>query len=516
MEAILKQFWGTPGGVRSPGAGLSLLLALPVAAVAWLIVRGWGLYALGGFLLAGVYLFVLARWQRGVYGLFIYLPFSGAVTLALLPWRGPAALNPVLYKDWLFVLPAYFCFLGALFQRRVQRPPVGRLVTSLLGGLGLLVIAQMANPGVPTATVALIGAKVWLLYLPLYVLGAALVTTRGELTRLLRLLVVLAAVPCAVGIAEYAMAQVFGYHEVMEAIYGASAAAATQDFTMREVGAGWIERIPSTFSFVTQFFSFTLAMMVPCYALGRMDPSARWRRFGHWMLVLTITAGLLSGSRAAFVFVPFLLVLMYGLDRGPRGLLRAGGYVAALVAAGFAVSRVTAVALYEHISDLSGAYAQDTAYGALMHAIATSPMGSGTGTNTGPARYAFDRPELFTPIENYYAKVVYELGIPGLLLIWLLFAALIWPGLSMRRRLCDPGLRACAAALVAFLIALTLYSFKGWFIDLDPVNVYFWVFAGLLVRLPHLQDSGGLRHEQPARGLDGAACWKVTATVEGR
>jgi hypothetical protein len=28
-----------------------------------------------------------------------------------------------------------------------------------------------------------------------------------------------------------------------------------------------------------------------------------------------------------------------------------------------------------------------------------------------------------------------------------------------------------------------LNSFKGWLIDLDPVNVYFWLFAGMLLKM---------------------------------
>jgi hypothetical protein len=479
---------------KTSGLLLAILLSVPVA---WLIVRGWGLAAVGGFALTVFYFIILARWQRGVYGLLVYLPFSGAVALALYPWNGPEALNPVLYKDWLFALPAYAGFFGACILRRTPWPRLGRLPSALLLGLTLLVGVQMANPGVPSMMVALIGAKVWLFYLPLYVLAAAMITTRRELIVLLRLLVVLAVIPCVVGIVEYLLAQMLEYRSVMEAIYGVAAQTATQEFTVREIGSGLIERIPSTFTFVAQYFGFTLAMIVPCYALGRMDSSSRWRRFAQGMLMIAVLAGLLSGARAAFVFVPLLLALMYTLDRGIAGLFRVGMYSAGVLAAGFAVSWVTAVALYEHVSDLFTFYARGTAYNLLIEAITTTPLGNGTGTNTGPARYAFNRPELFNPIENYYAKATYELGIPGLLLVLAIFGALILTGLKAHRRIAEPGLRSCSAALIAFLIAVTLYNFKGWIIDLDPFNVYFWVFAGIAVRLPGVEigeRSRQLRH----------------------
>jgi O-antigen ligase len=128
-----------------------------------------------------------------------------------------------------------------------------------------------------------------------------------------------------------------------------------------------------------------------------------------------------------------------------------------------------------------------------VHSLTSSWLGHGTGTNTGAARYAIDRPELFFSIENFYAKVAFELGIAGLLLVCVLFAVLIWQGWKAQKKIQDAGLRSCAASLTAFLIVLTLYSFKGSFIDLDPLNVYFWLFAGLLARLPTLDPRAGFR-----------------------
>jgi len=473
---------------RLAGAGLILALALATLATGLLIVRGWGPAAGGGFLLLVLSLCILARWQRGVYGLLGYLPFAGTVTLALHPWEGPAVFNPVLYKDWLFVVPAYLGFLAAMILRRERAIKLGGLPSALLLAFGVLVLAQMANPGVPNVLSGLIGAKVWLLYLPLYVLAAALVASRRDLVFFLRFLVVLTAIPCAVGIVEYVLAQFLGYQELMESVYGDVATLATQGFVYFEVGGGLLVRIPSTFSFVTQFFGYTLAMLVPCYAVWRMDPSARWRRLGKWMLGVVAVTSFLSGARAAFLFVPLLLALTYGLDRGFSGVVRVGPYLAGVIFGALVISRIAAIDLYQHVIELFGDYARDTAYGELAQALASAPLGMGTGTNTGAARYAFSDPSKFAILENYYAKATYELGIPGLLILWCLFGALIWRGFQARRQLRDPGLRACSAAFLAFLITMALNSFKGWLVDLDPINVYFWVFSGVLAKLPYLDS----------------------------
>ena len=482
------------GQPRLAGVGLFLLILLFTLTVSWLILRGRGFTAAGVLALSIFYLMILTRWQHGVYGLLVYLPFAGLVTLALYPWEGPPLLNPVLYKDWLFVLPAYFGFLASVVMRRERFPHLARLPSRLLLALSVLVIAQTANPHVANFLMALIGTKVWLLYIPLYFLTAALLVSRRQLIFLLRLMLVVAIVPCAIGIAEFALGRIYGHQTVLEAVYGTLAPEAQQSFGVYEVGGGLLPRgIPSTFTFVTQFFGYLFSMLVACYAAWRTDPSPRWRRLGHYMLIFVALNALLTGARTAFIFVPLLLLLAFGLDRGLGGVLRGVALAGGMLGGALLLLSMRAIGLFEHVADLFVTYAQGTAYELLVQALISAPLGNGTGTNTGPARYALPDPASFSALENYYAKAVYELGVPGFLLILALFGVLIWQGFRIRRRLQDPALRPYAAALVAFFIAVALNSFKGWLIDLDPVNVYFWMFAGVLAKLPHLDSrSGGL------------------------
>ncbi|HEX2715394.1 MAG TPA: hypothetical protein VHM88_24705, partial [Candidatus Acidoferrales bacterium] len=298
------------GQPRLAGVGIFLLILLFTLAVGWLILRGHGLAAVGALAVSFLYLLILARWQHGVYGLLVYLPFAGLVTLAFYPWEGPPLLNPLLYKDWLFVVPAYLGFLMGVVTRRERFPQLERLPSRLLLALSVLVIAQAANPGVANLTMALIGIKVWLFYFPLYFLTAALLASRQQLIFLLRLMLVVAIVPCVVGIMEFALGRFYGHLTVMEAVYGTMAPEAQQGFTVYEVGGGLLPRgTPSTFTFVTQFFGYLLSTLVACYAVWRTDPSPRWRRLGLFMLIFVALNALLTGARAAFLFVPLLLLL---------------------------------------------------------------------------------------------------------------------------------------------------------------------------------------------------------------
>ena len=485
---------------RLADGALFLALALFGLAGCWMILGGRGYLVVAALPLSALLLMILVRWQRGVYALLAYIPVAGVVTLSLSPWQGWPLLHPVLYKDWLFVLPAYLGYLASLVLRRERLPRLPPSVTLSLLALSLIVLAQAANPGIPNVLTALIGTKVWLFYIPLFLLAYSLVTSTRSLWHLFRLFVVLSILPCAFGIAEYVLSQSLGYAATMDAIYGASAAQATQEYTYFQVGGGILPRIPSTFTFVSQYFGFTLAMLVPCYVVWLSDPSLRWRKLARWVLLLVTVASFLSGARSAFVFVPLLLALMYGLDRGLAGAARAALYICASLLGMLSLARITVVGLFEHVSELLGNYAVDTAYGGLHQAITSMPLGSGTGTNTGPARYAFDRPEFFVAIQNYYAKAAYELGIPGLILVCAVLAILLREGFRARRYLRSSPLRVPACAILAFLLTMALNSFKGWLLDLDPINVYFWVFAGVLAKLSYLH----LAEPAPALFPDGS------------
>ena len=86
--------------------------------------------------------------------------------------------------------------------------------------------------------------------------------------------------------------------------------------------------------------------------------------------------------------------------------------------------------------------------------------------------------------ESWWVKVILELGVPGLLLFAALLGWLVVRAYRAHRAVRDPRLIAVSAALLGFVIWVVLYLTKGPAIDLDPVNVYFWLFAGVLLRLP--------------------------------
>jgi len=141
--------------------------------------------------------------------------------------------------------------------------------------------------------------------------------------------------------------------------------------------------------------------------------------------------------------------------------------------------------LFGVVSELGLSYLTDVQLAEFRQALAATWLGFGTGTDTNPARFALtEEPRLF--LENYYAKTVVELGVMGLVALLVLFAAILLQGRASLHRTKDTALRAYAVAILSFLIIAMFNAWKASYLDIDPLNVYFWLYAGILMRLPTL------------------------------
>jgi len=460
-------------------------------------------FAVGAVFLLSVWLVAILDWRRMVYGLLLLAPFTGIPILL----SGHNSLTLVL-KDVLFVVPLYVS-LFLLHPREVKSAHVPGLLSAALGFLTVLVLGQTLNPGVTVMLAALIGVKVWLFYLPLIYVMAAMIRRPADHIRLLRLMTVLALVPSAVGLLQWFLSLSIGYREAMQWFYGAAAKEATQGFSEFDYG-GKFYRIPSTFSFVTQYYGFLLSMTVVSYIARRVDPSRKWRRFAGLVFYTVIVASFLAGSRQAYLFTPVTVIALYLLDGRLKGVAAAIVLVPVLVYGALDLGGVDPLEVLGVTGELTGRYGQEFVLESPERALEIVPFGMGTGADTGPARYAF--PNQFLPsfslplnIESYYTKSIVELGFPGLIAVFGIFGTLIAVGLRARSMLRTPALKTTAAAYTAFVMVMAINSIKGYAIDIDPINIYFWMFAGVLCKLPYLEMAEAARPQRAAAPLRGVA-----------
>jgi hypothetical protein len=460
-----------------------------------------GLMALSGLVSWAA---ILRDWKLGPLLLVLFLPFAGAIILLT-----TGSVLAHLAKDLLFVVPLYLSFLiRGISRRNLQYPPF--LVLALLL-LATIVVAQLANPRLANLAVGLVGAKVWLFYIPLLLVTAAALRSEREMVVLLRAMVALTPIPCLVGIGQYLGSSTVGYEETITAFYGDAAAGATQGFAAFHYG-GQLYRLPSTFQSVAHYFGYVEHSIVPAYAVLRSDPSPGWRRYALGLMFLLIAAGLLSGARAAFVFIPALLVLILVLD---RVLVGAMIWVVAVPTSFVVVLNLAGLdpfAVFEHVNALGQHYATGLVLDSIINAATYFTWGIGTGMNTIAARHFVSSDVGLVGFESQYAKAITELGLIGLFALVSVFGCMVAGALKSLRTVARARWHSTAAALTAYFLLMPVHSLKGWPLDWEPANVYYWMFGGMVFALPRL----GGEASQPARAVPLRDLWLMQREARRR
>lgn len=430
-----------------------------------------------------IWLAILFKWQRAIWMLILFVPFGSGIALMLRP-------NPFgpLLKDFLFVLPLYAVFV-LFHMREFRNARIPNPISLMLVLFGAIVLLQTFNPSMRDMVAGAVGIKIWLLYIPLAYLVSAMIIRAEDLVGFLRVATAVAVIPCGIGILQFSMSATVGYEITMTMFYGGNAAAATQNFTTFQMGTDFY-RIPSTFSFVTQYSGYALMMLAVAYMHQSVEPNPGWRLFSQIATGLIFVAAILSGARSNFLFAPMLLLVILFLDAKLKRIalwLIVGPFVmiTTLNVVGLDVFTIAG-----KTGGLVNEYGSDLIIPDLIRSLVNSPLGQGVGTNTGASRNLMSASEIAAlqpMIEGYYSKAIIELGIPGLIILLAILTSLSLYGLGIHRRMRDPMARSCSAAITGFIIVMAIHSFKGWQIDLDPINVWYWILVGILFRLPELR-----------------------------
>jgi hypothetical protein len=449
----------------------------------------------------------LASWRWSIYLLMAYMPFAGIASLVAYPDTAGAAL----IKDVMFAAPAYVGFVVA-FARHREEIQLGRLPLRWLSVFAVIVAIQVLHTWLSgNLLVGLIGLKIYLFYIPTYVLGFHLITDDRSLKRVLSLLCLVAVPPTLIGLTE-ALLLYKGHADVVYSAYGAAAFAATQGFAAYQFSSGVpLVRVPSTFAFVTQYFFFETTMIAIGYAWWRwLDISrSRWRSVGPVVWALFGMAAVSSGQKSVFLLVPLLVALIVAFDLSIRRAslvlaLSAGSIIAMTQLLGINVGDALAGSTQIGVSEF-----QNYFVGYSQQILATGWAGAGVGVFTSLAgRYAEVGDVVY--YEAWIVKVLAEVGVAGLITIAVIVLVILVRGLRAHLRLSDGPWRSTSAALIALLVWTVFYSTKAAPLDIDPLSVYFWLFAGIQARVATIGSSDATLGQLP-RGTQGARIHKPAA-----
>lgn len=441
-----------------------LLLGLPIIIAAWVA--------------------IIVNWRWGVLGLAWYTPLTGPIIVALYP-------SPLgtLMRDIIVVIPLYISYFLLGGSPNAKRVPVQ--VVAMYGALLLLVLLSLTKPTVPNAMVAGIGTKVWLFYVPLLFIGSAYARGEIELRGVLRTILVTAWIPWMVGLAMIVGAITIGYETTMTFFYGEYAKNVMGEF--HYMGA-WLYRITGSFQYNSQYGVFCWYMLFPLMMLMELERSRGWRMFLWLSLGVAMICGFSSGARGNFLFMPMVMIMIQVFRFKSKGVVQGVLMVGGGLGLFLAVSGLDGANMASEVATLTTVYGKEFAAQGLMDAVAKGGLfGLGAGTNTGAARHGLDRSELAFMvdggafIENFYGKAVVELGVLGFFVMLGCYGMLFLYCLQIRGQMRLERFKNIASIACAMIAFCALVSFKGWTLDVEPMNYYFYLTIGLVLGLPYVE-----------------------------
>ncbi|MGD1860885.1 MAG: hormogonium polysaccharide biosynthesis protein HpsL [Leptolyngbyaceae cyanobacterium] len=448
--------------------------------------------------------------RYAIYGFVFYLPFSGTVTYAL---GGSSILQ--LAKDAIF-FPALIAVF--LFCQKYKQPliipsaikiPLTIYATYLMAVM-LFVNGsqQLSAEGEMPILLGILGLKAQVGYLLLITCIYYLINTKKDLYFILRSQVVLIIICCGLAFMQYMMLRTGicpGTVGEGEDLFKASldARCFVGGSLLYAPSQGQI-RLPGTFVAPWQWGWFLISSAFFAFGTAFNDRTLIWKIIGLIAMGMVFTLALVSGQRIALALVPFtivLLLIMTGQVANLKLFLPIG--VVLFLALGFAATQypdVVAERLESFQSRWSAAPPQDFIFHQLQWAMDSQQgiLGRGVGRATNAARI-FGETVL---VETYHSKVLYETGVIGLISMFSVYTALLIACFRAYRSIKDPNLRGYGASMFVFVLFISYFPYY-YPLDVDPVNVYYWLAAGIVLKLPDIDRQERLQQSQSGESSQG-------------
>ena len=247
-------------------------------------------------------------------------------------------------------------------------------------------------------------------------------------------------------------------------------------------------RLPGTFVAPWQWAWFLISNAFLTFASTFFVPSFLWRILVLVGMALVFVNAVISGQRAALVLVPIvtvILLIITGQFVNFKRFIPIGVGLSILLFVGAAINPILVQQRWESfVSRWNAAPPQQFLVNQFKQShdfIVDWPLGRGIGRATNSTR-VFGYTQL---IETYQPKLLYELGYPGMLAFMAMLLQLTFLTFLAYRSVRDRSLRGYGASLWVF-IAFFTFNPQYYPLDVDPVGVYYWVMAGVILKLPKI------------------------------
>jgi hypothetical protein len=477
----LFSFIGTAFGI---GAVIGLLLAIV-----------GGIKAAVGAIIVVVGLSLACKYPRfAMWGFFIYVPFGGTITYAI----GNSPLLQ-LAKDALY-LPALMSVIQHCKRERLPFLLPKQIKTPLFILLFLCILTILfvngsqqffGKGGEKPIAMGILGLKVMLGYLPLISCTYYFLRDKKDFYFLMRLTTTLIIICCSLAMVQYLLlltgkcagTRLASGNDLFKASLSARCFVGGALLYSPQQG---VIRLPGTFVAPWQWGWFLISCSFLAFPSAFNEPKLLWRILGLLALGCVFVLAVVSGQRIALALVPIVIALLLVLTGQVANLKRFLPIAIILgVALGGAAVQNPAT-IQERLDSFISRWNASPPYAFILGQFQwalhdNALLGHGAGRATNAAR-ALGETQL---VETYYPKMLFEIGIFGTIAFLCLVTTLTMASFSAKRKIRDRSLRSYASTFSWFLFFMS-YNTYYYPLDVDPVSVYFWFFAGAALKLPEL------------------------------
>ena len=432
-------------------------------------------------------------WKKAIYLLAFMVPYFGIIQINILGLTKLAAL----VQDITVILPIYFLFILARLKKKDIQFYLPSYFKNFLLFFIVLVILFTINPFFePNLIVRLVGVKVWIFYLLFILIGFEFIENELELKKFCNFFAIVAIIPCVIGILQYLGSFYIDHRETMTFFYGGNdrlASMTTQNFGQFDWGGGIkVIRLPSTFSYATQFSTFTLCAFIPALASVGFSKTPKEKYFYLMIIVLIILGSYSSGVRATSIyFLLFLIFLMLLQTRFYNVIILSVGMIIILSLVNwqaFPILRNIVLGVTEASAHNIETYLffQHARYGELL---SNYFFGAGVGSATPEARFVVEggKETIGLIHEGYYQKVIKELGAIGLLVVVAFLIIIIYEIFFTIKIVTNKKFFLFCSGVLAFYLICMIMVLKGASLFTKyPSNFLLYFFLGIVIKLRFL------------------------------
>ncbi|HAC63432.1 MAG TPA: hypothetical protein DCF68_07800 [Cyanothece sp. UBA12306] len=448
--------------------------------------------------------YLFPRW--GLLAFLIYLPFGGTMTYAIAgvfkAVGGGITFNKS-YAVFHFAKDAFYfpAALAILISNQVLpkifpkiRPLAIALSLLVLGCLLTFFVVNFARSLTPSqdkiVLMGIIGLKIFLGYIPLILCSYYLISNIQRLEQINRLWIVLILICCSLCIVQY----LFLTTGICPGSSQLPAPASTRASLQAQCFVGGsllynpakdLIRLPGTFVSPWQWAWFLISSVFITYGVSVSETSRIWR-WVNWLAIASVLiATLLSGQRTALLVVPVIYLILFLLTEKQQEKLP-------IKLGLIAVTTIVIVTQFAIVQEAISNFIDRWQYSPPQEFMAKQFqwlidyrlewLGNGLGRTASAAR-RLGEIEL---IEVFYVKVLYEIGILGFLAFLGVVTTLTVLTFKAYRSLKTPSLRRLGLCLWIFILFIS-YNPYYYPLAVDPVAVYYWFVAGMLLKLPDLE-----------------------------